>query len=145
MEIVKNIAAILGVILSLSTVITLFSKTVKTWIGNMFKHFGSDNEIDEIKKMLQKHIDEEREFKAEMKKNNDIAMEFTRTQCRNIIKDMFYKYYDDKKIPLYEWKTLLKVEDLYIKKCLGNSYASELIKIMKTWEIDYSKSQIDED
>lgn len=145
MEIVKNIAAILGVILSLSGVIALFSSNAKLAIARLFKKFGREDEIDELKKMLQEHIEEDRAFKAEMKKNNDIAMEFTRTQCRTVVKDMFYKYFDVKSLPLYEYKTLLTVEELYIKKCKGNSYASELIKIMKTWEIDYTKSQIDED
>ena len=70
----------------------------------------------------------------------DIDTEFVRTQCRNIVKNMFYKYCEEEKLPLYEFKTLIKIEELYVGKCKGNSFAQELIARMKTWEIDYANS-----
>ena len=151
MEIVKNIAAILGAILTLSGVITLFSDKAKAAIGKMFAKFGNEDEmlkvkdsIDELNKKWDNFIEEDKKFKAEMRENNEIAIEFTRNQCRDIIKNIFYKYCDEEKLPVYEWKTLLKIEELYINRCHGNSYAAGLIQKMKTWLIDYSK-QVDED
>lgn len=148
MEVVKNIAAVLGVILSAASVLALISKTVRQFFsaifGRLFRKYGKTDQVSEditeIKALLERHIDEEKEFKEHIKEMNDINMEFTRTQCRNIIKTIFYKYKDTKILPLYEKKTLINVEELYIKRLKGNSFASLLLKEMSDWEVDYEST-----
>lgn len=144
MEVVKDIAAIIGVILSAASVIALISKTSRNTILKLFKKYGKadevSNSITEIKAMLRQHIDDENEFKENIAKMNDINIEFTKTQCRNIIKTIFYKYNDTKRLPLYEKKTLMNVEELYIKTLHGNSFAALLLEEMSHWEIDYESS-----
>lgn len=141
MEVIKDIAAIIGVILSAASLITLLSKTVRTAIANMFKKYSHDDEvtqkINEIKTMLETHIREEQECKNNCMEANAISMEFIKTQCRNIIKTIFYRYNDTKVLPLYEKKTLLNVEDLYVRRLGGNSFAALLIEEMSHWDIDY--------
>ena len=152
MEVVKNIAAILGVILSAASVLALVSKTVRHGFANLFsrifKKYGNSDEmadsIAEIKSLLERHIQEEKEFKENIAEMNDINMEFTRTQCRNIIKTIFYKYNDTKVLPLYEKKTLINVEELYIKRLKGNSFASLLLEEMSGWEVDYESTHSDD-
>jgi len=68
---------------------------------------------------------------------NEINIEFTKAQCRNIIKTIFYTYYDTKVLPLYEKKTLMSVSDLYVGRMNCNSYASLLLDEMSKWEVDY--------
>ena len=149
MEVVKNIAAVLGVILSATSVLALVSKTVRSAIARLFHKYGNTDEINEsiteIKSLLERHIAEEKEFKENITEMNDITMEFTRTQCRNIIKNIFYKYNDTKVLPLYEKKTLKYVEELYIKKLEGNSFASLLLDEMSEWEVDYESTHPDEE
>lgn len=143
MEIVRDLAAVLGLVLTIASVIVLCSKTVKNLLASVFKKYGNDNELIEIKKTLNdlnenlmNHIEESKVFNGEIKENNDISLEFTRTQCRSLIKNMYYKYFDSKTLPLYEYKTLLTLEDLYVNRCNGNSFAQNLILQMKKWEID---------
>ena len=149
MEAVKNIAAVLGVILSAASVITLLSKTVRQFILSLFRRYGKTDEVSEdigeIKRLLEQHIEEDKVFKDSVAATNDIMMEFTRTQCRTIIKNIFYKYNETKILPLYEKKTLMCVEDLYINKTHGNSFAKLLLDEMSTWTVDYESSHPEED
>ena len=149
MEVVKNIAAILGVIISAASVITIASKTARRAIASFFKKYGKSDEVSgsiaEIKELLERHIDEEKEFKESVAATNDIVMEFTRTQCRTIIKNIFYKYNDTKTLPLYEKKTLMCVEDLYVNRLHGNSFAMLMLDEMSKWKIDYESSHPDEE
>jgi len=144
MEVVKNIAAVIGVVLSAASLIALLSKTFRSAISKLFKKYGKSDEVSDsiaqIKSMLERHIKDEAEFKDNVVQMNEINIEFTKTQCRNIIKTIFYKYNDTKVLPLYEKKTLMNVEDLYINKLHGNSFAALLLEEMSHWEIDYDSS-----
>ena len=141
LELIKNISSALGLILSASSVFALMSKRAKTVIGNFFKKYGNNDDISEIKTSL-------KELKGDIKsirESNSITVDFTREQCRNMIKDIFYKYCDSEKLPLYEYRLLLLLEDFYIKRLHGNTFVIEMIRKMKTWEIDYSKAHLEED
>jgi len=144
MEVVKNIAAILGVILSAASVLTLCSKTVRSFVLKILKKRKEQDELQksiaEIKEMLERHIEEEKEFKDNLAEMNEINLEFTKEQCRNIIKGIFYRYSDTQTLPLYEKKALKSVEDLYVNRLNGNSYAALLLDEMKDWEIDYKSA-----
>lgn len=138
METIKNIAAILGVILSASAVITLFCNPVKSFLVKYLEKYKKEEvtkqKNESIKSTLlrlEKKIDA-------IKRDNDITVDFTREQIRGIVKDMFFKYYDVKTLPLYEHKWLLKLEDLYIVRLKSNSFIKELIDEMKQWPVDYS-------
>lgn len=152
MEIIKNIAAVLGVVLTAANLLMLFSEKARSVVSkiirHIFKKYGrkdeTDTEIADIKKMLVQHIEEEREFKNGVMEMNEINIEFTKTQCRNIIKNIFYKYNDTKVLPLYEKKTLMSVEDLYINRLGGNSFAALLLDEMSHWTINYDSSHPDE-
>lgn len=146
-EIVKNVAAVIGLIISFFTVVTLCSDKAKKLISSIFKKYNKeqDKDIEEIKQNIQSMIErmEHQDKKLDgLVQNGEIALEFTRQQCRNIIKDMFYKYYDTKVLPLYEYKTLMYVEEIYIGRLNSNSYASELITEMKKWKVDYKSVYI---
>lgn len=73
--------------------ITLASKTARQAIVSFFKKYGKSDEVSdsiaEIKELLERHIDEDKEFKESVAATNDIMMEFTRTQCRTVIKNIF--------------------------------------------------------
>lgn len=145
MEIVKNVAAILGAILSLSAVVTLCCKPIKAWLGRYLERYNKERDEDEKENQLQETLTRLETAMNEIKMANDITVDYTREQIRGTIKGMFYEYYDNKVLPLYEHKWLLKLEDLYIKRLNGNSFAAELIAEMKEWPVDYSKVRESED
>lgn len=138
METIKNIAAILGAILSLSAVITLCSKPIKAHLANALDKYKQDqaeqmrNEtVNQTLRRLEQKIDE-------IQDKTDATVAYTVESCRGEIKDTFYKYLPEKTLPLYEYKHLLKLEDIYVGKFHENHYTKGLIDEMKTWSIDYT-------
>lgn len=141
METVKNIAAILGVILSSASVLALLSSSVRNGLKRLVFRYGDiderDDTIQSIKEMLEQHIIDDNKFKERYRSDNDIIMDFVTAQCRNTIKDTFYKYEDTKVLPLYERKNLMFTGDLYVKGLHCNSWAKFLLDEMENWEVDY--------
>lgn len=141
MEVLEHVAAVLGVICSFSAVLTICSKSAKAFIANMFKKYGHDENMTRI----EEKIDLMNNKLDSIESLNTITVDFTREECRGKIKTMFYQYYDEKILPLYEYKWLLKLEAFYIDRLHGNSFVKGLINTMKTWPIDYSKTHVEED
>lgn len=131
MEIVKNIAAILGAILSLSAVITLCCKPIKLYIANALKKYQSEQD-DKIKQNTLKATLKRIENKL------DATVAYTTEACRGEIKNMFYRYMDNKTLPYYEKMHMLQIEDIYVNKLQKNHYTKGLIEEMKTWSVDYT-------
>lgn len=131
METVKNIAAILGAILSLSAVITLCCKPIKLYIANALKKYQSEQD-DKIKQNTLKAMLKRIENKL------DATVAYTTEACRGEIKNMFYKYIDNKTLPYYEKMHMLQIEDIYVNKLQKNHYTKGLIEEMKTWSVDYT-------
>lgn len=144
-EFIKDIAAVLGCVLSAAGVITLFSKKAREFVKKTVHVDESSANVQEIKDMLNKHIADDGIFKQEIRQANEIALEYTKNDCRNTIKDIFYKYKDEKILPLYEKKTLMNIEELYINKLHCNSFAKYLLEEMREWEIDYENSHAEEE
>lgn len=131
METIKNIAAILGAILSLSAVITLFCKPIKAYIAKILdKHISEQD--DKIKQNTLKATLKRIENKL------DATVAYTTEACRGEIKNMFYRYMDSKTLPYYEKMHMLQIEDIYVNKLQKNHYTKGLIEEMKTWFVDYT-------
>lgn len=131
METVKNIAAILGAILSLVAVITLCCKPIKLYIANALKKYQSEQD-DKVKQNTLKATLKRIENKL------DATVAYTTEACRGEIKNMFYKYIGNKTLPYYEKMHMLHIEDIYVNKLQKNHYTKGLIEEMKTWSVDYT-------
>ena len=131
METVKNIAAILGAILSLSAVITLCCKPIKLYIANALKKYQSEQD-DKVKQNTLKATLKRIENKL------DATVAYTTEACRGEIKNMFYKYIGNKTLPYYEKMHMIHIEDIYVNKLQKNHYTKGLIEEMKTWSVDYT-------
>lgn len=131
METVKNIAAILGAILSLSAVITLCCKPIKLCIAKALKKYQSEQD-DKIKQNTLKATLKRIENKL------DATVAYTTEACRGEIKNMFYRYMENKTLPYYEKMHMLQIEDIYVNKLQKNHYTKGLIEEMKTWSVDYT-------
>lgn len=131
METVKNIAAILGAILSLAAVITLCCKPIKLYIANALKKYQSEQD-DKLQQNTLKATLKRIESKL------DATVVYITEACRGEIKNMFYKYIDNKTLPYYEKMHMLQIEDIYVNKLQKNHYTKGLIEEMKTWSVDYT-------
>lgn len=147
-DFLKDVSAVLGVVLSAASVAALVSKRVRAALAQLIGHYSHTTEttasINELKSMFQQHLEEDKKFKEQAQEINDILISFVTTQCRDTIKNIFYKYNDEKVLPLYEKKTLMNISELYIGKLHKNSYASMLLKEMEKWEVDCSAQVGDE-
>ena len=139
MEIVKDIAAIIGCILSVISLLTICSKAGRDFIKGVFskntKDLHDENaqqsaDIKEIKDTLDIIVDK-------LDAHEDVAKQ----QCRNIIKNIYYIYQAEKKIPLYERKTADATYAIYRERFDGNSYAKLLYTEICKWEIDNVRYQ----
>ena len=134
METIKNIAAIIGCILSTISLITLCTKAGRAFIHGFFKR--NTKEIQDENERQTSDI-------QQIKKTLDLMLskfagleEVSMQQCRDTIKTIYYKYHKDKRIPLYERKTADRTYQIYTTIFHGNSYASLLYKEICKWEID---------
>lgn len=138
METIKNIAAILGAILSLSAVITLCSNPIKASLAKSLEKYKKEQEAQNHNESVQKSLVRLETKIDEINAKTEATVTYTIESCRGEIKDIFYKYLAEKSLPLYEYKHLLKLEDIYIGKFHKNHYTKGLIDEMKKWSIDYT-------
>lgn len=134
METFKNIAAIVGCILSVFSLITICTKGGRNIIKYVFQK--NTKEISDINKQQTKDIEDIKNTLKLVLVKTEAEEEFIKQQCRNVIKNIYYKYQKDKKIPLYERKTADITYNIYTATYNGNSYATLLYKEICKWEID---------
>lgn len=152
METIKNIAAIIGCILSFASLITLCTKGGRSFIAKIIKL--NTKELEEMNKSQNDNINE---IKVSLDNlTNQISTlcnqvnvleGISSQQCRDVIKNIYYKYCHVKKIPLYERKTVEKTYQNYQRCSDGkNTYATLLYNEINKWEIDESApAYIEED
>lgn len=142
MDIVKDIASVVGLIISCFTLLTLCSNAGRSLVKSLFKKHNEaedkafdevKTELEKIKEALDSHIKDSDAFKAETRASNSILLDFTKQLCRDKIVEIYETHQQQAQLPLREYKRLMYIEDIYINKLHGNSYASELINEMKTW------------
>lgn len=134
METIKNIAAIIGCILSVVSLITLCSKGGRAFIKNLFKKNTED--IVQENEQQSRDIEEIKGTLNKLAKDFDAMKEVSIQECRNTIKNIYYKYEKERKIPLYERKTADKTYEIYHGKFHENTYAALLYQEICKWEID---------
>ena len=134
METIKNIAAIIGCILSTISLITLCTKGGRAFIHGFFKR--NTKEIQDENERQTSDIQQNKKTLDLMLSKFAGLEEVSMQQCRDTIKTIYYKYHKDKRIPLYERKTADRTYQIYTTIFHGNSYAALLYKEICKWEID---------
>lgn len=134
MEIIKNLAAVIGCILSLASLITLCTEKGRAWIRRIIVNNTQD--LHSENKQQSYDITELKEKVDLMLLRFNGLEEVSKQQCRDTIKSIYYKYYHFKKIPLYERKTADYTHQIYTEIFNGNSYENLLYNEICKWEID---------
>ena len=162
LEIVKNIAAIIGLVLSALALISACTTGGRKAIKMVFTHNTKEivqhdsaqdaqiNELSEEVRQVSDKLDSLGTRLAAVEKlceNLDFfdgVVEVSRQQCRNTIKKIYYKYYKTGHIPMYERKTADSTFRIYNNILKGNSYASLLYDQICKLQIDPSDIKEDE-
>ena len=133
MEIIKDIAAVIGCIVSIITLLTLTTKGGRNFIIKLFKKHTK--ELVETNAKQNEAIEKIDNSLNTVLEKLDVLEEVSKQECRNVIKNIYYKYQATKKIPLYERKTADKTYELYHNVLKGNSYIVLLYQEIIKWEI----------
>lgn len=144
METVKDIAATIGLILSIISLITVFTKGGRTFVKSIFKK--NTQEINDTNCQQNEDIEEIKQLIEKLSIDLDLVKDGVKQQLRNIIKNIYYKYRIEKRIPIYERKTADATYLLYSEGFHSNSYISLLYQEICKWDIDNTlERDIDED
>jgi len=137
MEVIRNIAAIVGCIISIITLLSICSKTGRAFITGLFRR--NTLSLHEENAQQSKDIKEIQDTLNQMMIKFGGLEEVSMQQCRNTIKNVYYRYYKTKKVPLYERKTVDKTYRIYREVFHGNSYATLLYNEICKWEVEPSE------
>lgn len=140
-DVVKDIGSLLGVILSVVSVIGIVTKFQNKHFKKLF-----DEHSEEIRKSDEKQTKEITEIKGtlnnlttkvdNLQERFDIVEDFNAEICRNSIKNIYYQYNKIQKIPLYERKMADSLYKIYSEQFHQNSYGRLLYQEICKWEID---------
>lgn len=136
MEIVRDIASIVGMLSGIFALWGLLSKTGQKLLTSFVEKQNAaivksdEQQSTQIKEIL--------DILITVNERLETSEEVAKQECRDKIKDIYYKYCDKKVIPLYDRKTADANYKLYTEKLNGNSYAALLYGQITSWEIDPS-------
>ena len=145
---VKDIGSLLGLFLSITSVVGIVAKFQNKHYKRLF-----DEHSEEIRKNDKKQTEEITEIKNtlnnlttkvgnlatkvdDLQKRFDIVEDFNAEICRNTIKNIYYQYNKTQKIPLYERKMADSLYKMYSEQFHQNSYGQLLYQEICKWEID---------
>ena len=140
-DVVKDIGSLLGVILSVVSVIGIVTKFQNKHFKKLF-----DEHSEEIRKSDEKQTKEIMKIKGtldnlttkvdSLQERFDVVEDFNAEICRNSIKNIYYQYNKIQKIPLYERKMADSLYKIYSEQFHQNSYGRLLYQEICKWEID---------
>ena len=134
MEIIKDIATVIGLILSAITLITLCCKPLRRKIGNVIRKASNMEEtsaaLEEVRAMMQQMV-------ATQEVNQELMTHFQESQLsllRDSITRLYFKYLPDKQVPAYGRKDMVNLFESY-KRLGGNSYVKTIYEEFMDWPV----------
>ncbi len=139
MEIVKNIGAVVGLVLSCLTLVTLLCKPLRKKIAGWIRQVSQAEEYREAIKQNQLAIDEIRAGMQQMMATEEskqaLFLKFQKSQLsifRDDITRMYFKYLEDKQVPFYARKDMVQLYETYTDMG-GNSYVKTIYDELMSW------------
>ena len=134
MEIITNIGAVIGVVLSCITLITLLCKPLRNKIAGWIRKTSHMEEtraaVDEVRAMMQQLMAAEESKQAMLR----LFKESQLSLLRDSITDLYFKYLPKKEVPTYERKDMVKLFESY-RKLGGNSYVQTIYEEFMEWPV----------
>lgn len=140
-DVIKNVGSLLTLLLSTISIAGVITKILSKRYDRLF-----DEHLEEIRKNDKKQTEEITEIKNTLnnlatkvdglEKSSDVVEDFNAEICRQVIKDIYYKYNKTQKIPLYERKMADSLYKIYSEQFHQNSYGQLLYQEICKWEID---------
>ena len=134
MGIITNIGAVIGVVLSCITLITLLCKPLRNKIAGWIRKTSHMEEtraaVDEVRAMMQQLMaaEESKQAMLQLFKESQLSL------LRDSITDLYFKYLPKKEVPTYERKDMVKLFESY-RKLGGNSYVQTIYEEFMEWPV----------
>ena len=134
MGIITNIGAVIGVVLSCITLITLLCKPLRNKIAGWIRKTSHMEEtraaVDEVRAMMQQLMatEESKQAMLQLFKESQLSL------LRDSITDLYFKYLPKKEVPTYERKDMVKLFESY-RKLGGNSYVQTIYEEFMDWPV----------
>lgn len=134
MEVVKNIGTVIGLVLSVITLITLCCKPLRRKIGNVIRKASNMEEtsqaLDEVRAMMQQIMATEESNQAMMENFKESQLSL----LRDSITRLYFKYLPEKQVPTYGRKDMVNLFESY-QRLGGNSYVRTIYEEFMEWQV----------
>jgi len=135
LDIVRDIAAVVGCISAIFALIALFSEKIRNGVKKVFTH--QTREIVKINTLQNDEIETIKRILEKIEVQLNVLTESSKDMMRQRIMSIYHRYKNDRKMPLYERETLNELYKDY-KKEKGNSYIDKYYFRMEKWETIYT-------
>ena len=132
-EIITLVLAIIGGISTFLGICTSLSKAGRSAIKRFFSKNTADL-YEENKAQTQK-IEEIEKTLSAISTTLEGVKKISISNCRETIKEIYYRYYKEKRIPYYERKVVDNVYHVYHEDFHENTWITTLYNQIQNWEI----------
>lgn len=139
MNILRDLSIGLGIILSVISLFNLYLGFRKKWLKKFVEELTQD--LIKINSQQDSDIKKIKEMIEQIPQDLELLKDAERQQIRNSIKNIYYKYVAEKRIPIYERKTADAMYILYSEGLHSNSFITLLYKEICKWEIDSTSNK----
>lgn len=139
LNILRDLSIGLGIILSVISLFNLYLGFRKKWLKKFVEELTQD--LIKINSQQDSDIKKIKEMIEQIPQDLELLKDAERQQIRNSIKNIYYKYVAEKRIPIYERKTADAMYILYSEGLHSNSFITLLYKEICKWEIDSTSNK----
>ena len=140
MELVRNIAAVIGLIAAFLGLVTTLTNKGREAVGRFFSKNTKDLSVMMEEQMaslndIYKKLDNMEDCQKTLQGTYETFERATKIQLRTIIVSCYHEHIGDKTIPMYKRKVVDQAHDIYHEYYHENSFTTSLYEEIKTWEI----------
>lgn len=134
MDVVKNISVVIGAVLQVITISTIFIKPIRKILATWIIRVSKTNEVTDKLSQIDKDIFTIQEKIVSLDKGLDVERKAMQAAIRDRILNLYYKYLPIKEMPAYARQNLTLLKEIYINDMNGNSFVKEVCEEMARWE-----------
>ena len=134
MDIIKNISVVIGAILQIITISTIFIKPIRKILATWIVKVSKSNELSEKLGQIDDDIFLIQNQIASLNERVEVEKKAMQAALRDRILNIYYKYLPLKEMPAYARQNLTLLKEIYIDNMHGNSFVQEVCDEMSRWE-----------
>ena len=134
LDILRDLSMGLGIILAVISLLNLYSGFRRKWLKKIIEELTQD--FVKINSQQNSDIEKIKKITEQIPQDLELLKDAERQQIKNSMKNIYYRYVTEKRIPIYERKTADAMYILYSEGLHSNSFITLIYKEICKWEID---------